>query len=201
MNRSTNFLSAFALLLSAFVCNSASAQSFSEGDNVLGVGVGIGGSYGVGFSGSGVSQTPAIALHFDHGMGDLGPGVWGLGGFLGYKSYAYEFNNSYFFNSYNTSYKWTYVVVGARGTWHYNDWHENDKLDTYGGLMLAYRVGSFKDETKYPTGTPVYSGGSYSGMSLTILVGARYFFTEKIGAYAEFGYGVSVAQIGLAVKL
>ncbi|MBK9758813.1 MAG: hypothetical protein IPO90_02280 [Flavobacteriales bacterium] len=189
-------------LLSFLLWSSLSkAQSFTEGTNVLGVGLGVGGSYGVGFSGSGVSQSPAIALHFDHGMGELGPGVWGLGGFLGYKSYKYEFNNSFFSNSYTTSYKWTYVVVGARGTWHYNDWHENEKLDTYGGLMLAYRAASFKDETNYPAGTQVFSAGTYSGLSLTVLVGARYYFTDKIGVYGELGYGVSVAQLGLAVKL
>ncbi len=71
----------------------ARAQSFQEGTNVLGVGFGIGGNYGIGFTGSGVKQSPAIALHFDHGMGDLGPGIWGLGGFLGYKSYGYEYDN------------------------------------------------------------------------------------------------------------
>lgn len=178
-------------------------QSFQQGDNVLGVGVGLGGSYGIGFTGSGVSQSPALALHLDHGMGDLGPGVWGLGGFLGYKSYGYEYDNFYGpgnGNKYRSSYKWTYVVVGARGTWHYNDWHENDKLDTYGGLMLAYRAATFKDETVYPQGTVSYSAGTYSGLSLTGLVGVRYFFTEKIGGYLEAGFGVSVLQLGLAAK-
>jgi hypothetical protein len=180
---------------------SVQAQSFEAGDNVLGVGLGIGGNYGVGFSGSGVSQTPAIALHFDHGMGDLGPGIWGLGGFLGYKSYSYSYDNFYFTNRYTSKYKWTYVVVGARGTWHYNEWHENDKLDTYGGLMLAYRAATFKDETNYPSGASSFNAGTYSGLTLTGLLGARYFFTDKIGAYLEAGFGVSVLQLGLAVKL
>jgi hypothetical protein len=188
------------LLLSASVPLSASAQ-FDEGDNVLGVGVGIGGNYGIGFTGNGVSQSPAIALHFDHGMGDLGPGTWGLGGFVGYKSYKYSYDNIYYFNNYTSSYKWTYTVIGARGTWHYNEWHGNDKLDTYGGLMLAYRAASFKDETKYPAGVSAFSEGSYSGITLSGLIGARYFFTDKIGAYLEAGFGVSVLQLGLAVKL
>lgn len=190
---------ATALVLAATTV--INAQSFSEGDNVLGVGVGIGGNYGVGFSGSGVSQTPAIALHFDHGMGDLGPGTWGLGGFVGYKTYKYEYDNVYFSGNYRTSYKWTYLVIGARGTWHYNEWHGNDKLDTYGGLMLAYRAATFKDETNYPSGSVTFNAGTYSGISFTGLVGARYYFTDKIGAYLEAGYGVSVLQLGLAVKL
>ena len=190
---------ATALVLAPII--PAAAQSFTEGNNVLGVGVGIGGNYGVGFSGSGVSQTPAIALHFDHGMGDLGPGVWGLGGFVGYKTYKYESDNLYFSGNYRTTYRWTYLVVGARGTWHYNEWHNNDKLDTYGGLMLAYRAATFKDETNYPQGTLAYSAGTYSGISFTGLVGVRYYFTDAVGAYLEAGYGVSLLQLGLAVKL
>ena len=66
------------LLLSASIPLSASAQ-FDEGDNVLGVGVGLLGGYSVGWSGTGVTQSPAINAHFDHGMGDLGSGTWGLG--------------------------------------------------------------------------------------------------------------------------
>lgn len=190
-----------AAVVGVLSISTAQAQSFEEGTNVLGVGFGIGGSYGIGFTGSGVKQSPAIALHFDHGMGDLGPGIWGLGGFLGYKSYGYEYDNLWINGKYTSSYKWTYVVVGARGTWHYNEWHENDKLDTYGGLMLAYRAASFKDETNYPNGVSSFNAGTYSGMSLTGLLGARYYFTDKIGAYLEAGFGVSVLQLGLAVKL
>lgn len=190
---------ATALALTPFI--SMHAQSFSQGTNVLGVGVGIGGNYGVGFSGSGVSQTPAIALHFDHGMGDLGAGVWGLGGFVGYKTYKYEYDNVFGSGNYTTSYRWTYLVIGARGTWHYNEWHANDKLDTYGGLMLAYRAATFKDETNYPSGSVTFSAGTYSGITFTGLVGARYYFSDKIGIYGEVGYGVSVLQLGLAVKL
>ena len=189
-------------ILAAAICVPGTAHAqFDEGDNVLGVGVGLGGNYGIGFSGAGVSQTPAMALHFDHGMGYLGPGTWGLGGFLGYKSFKYVYDNRYTSNNYTSSYKWTYTVIGARGTWHYNEWHGTSQLDTYGGLMLAYRISSFKDETNYPTGAVRFNAGSYSGVNLTGLLGARYFFTDKIGAYMEVGFGVSVLQLGLAARL
>ncbi len=189
-------------LLAACLCVPFTSNAqFEQGDNLLGVGVGIGGHYGIGFSGTGVSQTPAIALHFDHGMGDLGPGTWGLGGFIGYKGFKYTYDNRFSSNNYITSYKWSYTVIGARGTWHYNEWHGDNRLDTYGGLMLAYRISSFKDETNYPSGAVRFNAGSYSGVSLTGLLGARYFFTENIGAYMEVGFGVSVLQLGLAARL
>lgn len=187
-----------ALLLTAALPFSAHAQ-FEEGDNVLGVGVGLGGGYGIGFTGGGVSQSPALNFHLDHGMGELGPGTWGIGGFLGYKTASYK---SRYLNFYDFDHKYTFLVIGARGTWHYNEWHDN-KWDTYGGAMLAYKSLSDKDHTNYgPYGDRGgYSSSSKSGIDLGLFLGARYFFTDKIGAYVEAGYGLTLFQIGLAVKL
>ena len=175
------------------------AQSFKQGDNVLGVGFGIGGTYSIGFSGSGVSQTPVIGLHFDHAMGDLGPGVWGLGGYVGYKKISYT--ESYF-NFYKYDYSYTYLIIGARGTWHYNEWHGNNKLDTYGGVMLSYNSVTYKDNTNYGVYGNLrpysYNGG---GMGVSAFVGARYYFTDKIGVFGEAGFGLALLQLGLDVKL
>lgn len=186
-------------LLAATACIPVLAHAqFDEGDNVLGVGVGLFGGYNVGWNGSGVSQSPALNLHFDHGMGELGPGTWGLGGYVGYKSINYNSNYIY----YNYDYNYTYLVFGVRGTWHYNEWHGNSKLDTYGGIMLAYRSVSYKDKTDYgPYGDPHTYSYSGSGIGFSGFLGARYYFTDKIGAYGELGYGLSAFQIGLAVKL
>ena len=174
----------------------ANAQ-FDQGDNVLGVGVGLLGGYSVGWSGTGATQTPALNVHFDHGMGDLGPGTWGLGGYVGYKTIGYTSKSVF----YNIDYKYTYLVVGARGTWHYNEWHGNEKLDTYGGLMLAYRSIKYDDKTDYGAygnlNTYTYSG---SGVGFSGFVGARYYFTDMIGAYGELGYGLTWLQLGLAAK-
>jgi len=184
------------LLLSASLPLSASAQ-FDEGDNVLGLGIGILGGYNVGWSGSGVSQSPALNLHFDHGMGDLGSGTWGLGGYIGYKTINYKENYYY----YNYDYHYSYLVIGARGTWHYNEWHDK-KWDTYGGLMLAYQGVSYKDNTNYGAygdpGTYNYNG---SGVGLSVFVGARYYFNDKFGVYGELGYGLTALQLGVSLKL
>jgi hypothetical protein len=187
-----------ALALAAALPFTAHAQAFNEGDNNLGVGIGILGGYGVGFSGSGVSNTPAINLHLDHGMGELGPGTWGLGGFLGYKTTGYKANH---FNYYSYDYRYTFLVIGARGSWHYNEWH-GDKWDTYGVAMLAYKSITLKDRTDYGQyaylNTYSYSG---SGIDLGFYLGARYWFSDKFGAYGELGYGLTTLQLGLAVNL
>lgn len=178
----------------------ASQAQFESGDNVLGLGVGIGGGYGVGYTGTGVTQTPALGVHFDHCMGELGPGTWGLGGAIGYKSIAYKQDVAYW--NYAYDYKWSYLTIGVRGTWHYNAWHNNKHLDTYGGLMLAYRNATYKDNTVYPSG---WTGAKYSwsgsGVGFSGILGARYYFTDNIGAFAEVGFGYALLQLGLAVKL
>lgn len=179
----------------------ASQAQFEAGTNVLGLGVGIGGGYGIGFSGSNVSQTPALGVHFDHSMGELGPGTWGLGGAIGYKSLSYKQAIPYWQN-YAYDYSWTYLTIGVRGTWHYNEWHGLPNLDTYGGLMLAYRSATYKDRTSYPDG---WQGLKYSwsgsGVGFSGILGARYYFTDNIGAFMEAGFGYAVLQVGLAVKL
>ena len=188
-------LLAFALTASSGL---AARAQFTSGDNILGAGIGIGGAYSnVGFN-SGVSQSPAIGLHFDHGMGTLGPGEWGLGGYVGYKHLSYTERNSTYWTY---DYSWTYFIIGARGTWHYNDWH-TDKLDTYAGVMLAYNAVTYKDNTNYGSYSYLntYSyGGSYVGFSG--LLGARYWFSDKVGAYLELGYGVAAVQVGVSVRL
>lgn len=185
----------------ALVSVSLAAQAqFREGDNVLGIGVGLGGGYGIGFSGSGVSQTPALGVHLDHAMGSLGPGVWGLGGAIGYKGLAYKHWSPG--NAFPYNYRYNYLTLGVRGTWHYNEWHGLQQLDTYAGLMLAYRYASFRNRTSYPSH---WIGDRYSwsgsGLNLSLLLGARYYFTPEVGAFIEAGFGYAVLQAGIAIKL
>lgn len=186
-----------AVAMTALLHSAAQAQ-FEEGDNVLGLGVGLLGGYGVGYSGSAVTTSPSLNLHFDHGMGDLGPGTWGLGGYLGYKSIHYK---SRYFGYYDQDYRYTFVVIGARGTWHYNEWHGNEKLDTYGGLMLSYKIVSFTDDTNYGIYVNDHYTYSGSGVDAAAFVGIRYWFSDKFGGYSELGYGLSFLQAGLAFKL
>ena len=40
-----------------------------------------------------------------------------------------------------------------------------------------------------------------SGINWTIFLGGRYFFTEKIGGFAELGYGFYNLNLGVTFKL
>lgn len=162
------------------------AQSFQKGNNVLGIGVGLGSS----LSGLG-SQTPAISANFEHGIWEIGgPGVISLGAYVGFKSFKYTGED--------ILEKWGYTIIGVRGAYHYNG-IKSDKFDLYGGLMLSYNI--LKYSVKDNDGNIIAGTGNYgSGAGITAFIGGRYFFTPNIGAFAELGYGVSYLTLGLAFK-
>jgi hypothetical protein len=187
-----------ALIFIWLLCltGSLSAQPFTQGASVINAGIGLGSSLG-GFGYT--SQTPGLCLSYEYGMWSVaGPGVISLGGYLGYKSFAYR--STYFYQHHFFSYeqKWQYLILGARSAYHYNGL-ELDKVDLYGGLMLSFNNLSYR----YSDNNPVYDypAEAYnSGWSLSLFAGGRYFFTDQIGAYAEAGYGIAYLSIGVAVK-
>ncbi|MDR1903239.1 MAG: hypothetical protein LBQ88_13295 [Treponema sp.] len=100
--------------------------------------------------------------------------------------------------SYSITYKdyefvWNNIGFGARGMYHFN-FLKN--LDTYAGLTLGYVIQTFDGGD--------YSGSAYEGVSFFLFganIGARYFFTQNIGAYFEVGYsGLQFASLGLSIK-
>ena len=79
----------------------------------------------------------------------------------------------------------TILYPGVRGALHYQF---VDKLDTYAGLMLGMRMWSWS------------GGGSHSDFILPLYIGGRYYFTDKIGAFAELGHGIAYLQLGVSIK-
>lgn len=153
------FVAMFAIVTLGLT--SASAQVYQKGDNLLNLGIGLGGGFG----------TP-IGASFEHGFTENISG----GLMATYSSQDV------------VGFKLTYIIVGARASYHHDFGIEN--LDTYGGVMLGY------NKIGYDTGYIGSAGGVvYSGY-----VGGRYYFTEKIGAFGEVGYGIANLTVGLAVK-
>lgn len=164
-----------------FATSNSNAQSFQKGTNVINAGVGFGTNLG----GLG-NARPAISISFEHGNWDIsGPGVISLGGYLGNTGFTYK----------SEGYKqsWNYTIIGVRSAYHYSGL-ENPKLDVYGGLMLSYNIATYKAQGY--DGPNNFGGGlGFSGF-----VGGRYFFNEKLGAFAELGYGISILNAGVAFK-
>ncbi len=160
------------------------AQEFKTGDNVLSLGLGLGSSIGnSGYS----SQTPGISLQYEHGQWDVGgPGVISLGGYVGFKSFKYEYSYPAIYSD-----KWSYTVIGIRSAYHLNMINV-DHLDLYGGLMLSDNILSYTYD-----GPSQYNVGNYgSSIGLSLYIGGRYYFSDNGGAFMELGYGVSYLTIG-----
>ena len=178
--------------LLCFIAVQASAQipSFNQGDNVAGIGIGLGGYY----FGTGYSSTPYLTGYFENCVIDNlfdEQSSLGIGGTIGYKSNKYE--KHLHDGSSPHGWKYTYLLIGVRGSLHYAF---VDKLDTYAGLMIGYRVSSSKK-----IGTPNDNAESYGGPTSDLYIGARYYFTDTFAAFLELGYSwFSLGTVGVSFK-
>lgn len=168
---------------------SGKTQPFLPGDHVVNVGLGIGSTW---YSGSGYKTSfPPLSGTYEYGITELGPGILGIGGYLGFSSYKWE-------ESYTgTTYGWKYssTIIGARGNYHYNFL---EQLDTYAGLMLGFNVISSKATGDWPAAYNYSASGSSFAWSM--YVGGRYYFTDSFAAFLELGYGITWLNIGVAFK-
>ncbi|MCB9169580.1 MAG: hypothetical protein H6594_04420 [Flavobacteriales bacterium] len=149
-------------------------------------------------------QTPSFILHYDRGTSiPVGPGVLGIGGYFGFKTSWRNYETYYDYLGtryyYTQDYRWTYWMVGLRGTYHWNTWHNNDKLDTYAGVTLGYNIVSFKDRTDEVPGLVRhnYPGSAFRGGAF---VGVKYYLAGGFGVFAEAGPTVAFIQGGLTFK-
>ncbi|MGZ3864678.1 MAG: outer membrane beta-barrel protein [Bacteroidia bacterium] len=195
------------LSLLVFASVATQAQSFEKGQLDFNVGMGLGNTFiGYGrYVGAGYAYTrmPVINASGEYGITD----AVSIGGYLGYTSFKY----SWTYNDYNPnngtvgtyvdSYKWSFFILGARGSYHFGQFIKVDKLDCYAGLMTGYNIAKATYTTTDPYHSSVYTVGGFGGFAWSIYGGARYRFTDHIGVYGELGYGVSILNIGLNIKL
>lgn len=173
------------IVLSIFTTNlfAQDAKGFQDvkGTNVLNAGIGLG-SYGL----SGTGGLP-ITASFEHGFSkNISAGA--TFGFI-QKKYAFDW-------------KYTYLLFGARGSYHLNEAFKiaNPKLDVYAGVGLFYRRYSFKYTSSLEEHDEFNLKASGGDVDFQLHAGGRYFFNNKLGAFAELGYGISPLQLGLTVK-
>ena len=181
-----HFLLTISICVIASISTSAQQPVFMKKDNVINLGVGIGGTLYSGYGHhSGVNRIPFLSVSFEHCIMDNlfdERSSLGVGGLVGYTSLRVPD-------------VWTVsnIVIGARGALHYA---LVDNLDTYAGLTIGYNIHSWKwIESSWGTSTTGNSGLSYA-----FFAGARYYFTSAIAAFAELGYGYSIINLGLSFR-
>ena len=177
------FLFAAVIALSLF-SSDVFAQKSSDfkdvtGTNFLNAGIGLG-SYGL----SGTGGLP-VTVSFEHGFSkNISAGV--EAGLI-QRKFAIDW-------------KYSYVVFGARGSYHLNEALKitSPQLDVYGGAGLFYRHFKVKYNDKTEDDFDFKSSGG--DVVFDLHAGARYMFSEKLGAYAELGYGISPLKLGVSLK-
>ena len=155
----------------------AQESTFSKGDKVLNVGVGIGSLLGSAYT----STFPPISGSLEFGVADniLKKGALGVAPFIGFGTYKYQV--------YSGHENYTYIPIGVRGVFHYP---LVKKLDTYAGLLFGYFIVS---------GTHIGSAYRSRGFA-SVFIGGRYYFSEKFAAMLELGAEIIPLHIGVAYK-
>jgi len=191
-----------ALLLAAVVAGGASAvdwkaypEAIKQGNILVNAGLGFGAPL------YGDTVIPPISASVDVAL-PLGGLPLSLGGYFGFTTTEYK--QSYSLLSYNYGYTFSYtgMAFGGRVGYHPNFGVKN--LDPYANLTLGYYLFTAKAEYTGDWGSSVVKTDpvDYSTFFFSANIGARYFFTPNIGAYAELGYSaLSYVSAGLTVKL
>lgn len=171
------------LVAAVSICTVHSIQAqYEEGQIDVNAGIGLVPTFGTG------DVSIPVSLSVDYGLKeDVGSGSIGVGGYIGY---AGSTQTLPFFGDLT----YTYIIVGARGTYHMD---LVDGFDTYGGILAGFNIASVSIENEGAFGTTPTAGG---GFTYSFFAGGRYYFTENIGAFAEVGYGISILNVGLCAK-
>jgi outer membrane protein W len=174
-------------------------NAFAQGNYDINVGVGFVGS-GLGdVVGSGVSQSvsPAYEFTIERALSDhisLGVGfAYQTATASSSTSYASEIINyttgAITPVTYTTidAYKVSLLNVTFRGAYHFS---AGDKLDPYLGIQLGYCDATATDDetSNDPSVGSSSSSAGIAGVEYGLYGGARYFFTDHIGAWFELQY-------------
>ena len=170
------------LMVLGFLVGTQSFAQYSpdKGSKLLNAGVGLGGyGLGIGYS-SGISLGASLEFGVIKNIT--------VGGFVDYRRLSYTGFNGLAGDGI------TYFYVGARGSYHFNELLSlsDDKMDAYAGIGLGYLGVSGSYYAGY--------GGSSGTIFVPIHLGFRYFFSEKIGGFAEVGTSVAPVKLGVTFK-
>jgi hypothetical protein len=177
MKKLTTSLSIILLFTTSLLAQEKIA-SFSKSTTLIQGGLGLGSYYYIGK----MSGIP-FQGRFEKAIND----EFSLGAIIGRSSSKYT-------DGFGTI-RYNYTIIGARGNYHF-DGGSNNKFDPYGGVTLGYNI--------FSVNTKDY-GSFYEAESSAILygvqVGCNYYFADRIGGWAELGYGASYIGLGITYRI
>lgn len=148
--------------------------AYEKGNQQLQLGFGVGATFS-----TGTTQVPPVQAHYEYSFSDEISG----GAVLGYASSYVPYSGG--------SIDYSYLIVGVRANYHFGT---SSRFDPYAGPTLGYNKVSLADRGGY-IGTIADSEIIYGAQ-----IGANYYFTKHVGAWAEIGYGVGLLNLGVTFK-
>jgi hypothetical protein len=121
-------------------------------------------------------------------VANAGPGTISVGALAGYKSYRWDYTGGK--STLNS------IYAGARGAYHYG--FGNPNLDTYGGVGVGLHVVNLTVSDSFDSSNNTTTSSSQAEVS--VFVGARYFFAQNFGGFAELGNDTSYLKLGLSAR-
>jgi hypothetical protein len=190
----------------SFLQDNSGAKCFTENTKILNTGIGAGSGYYASYRGAGYAykSSPAFSISYEQALPKkLGPGYLGIGAYLGYQSSSSRNNTAYYSgNYYYYEHKWRSFLVAARAAYHF-DFLNWERAELYAGVIAGVRIQTYKYDTNNPDPNKDFyrlnQGSAYPAYSL--FAGARWYFVQNIGVFAELGYGISYGTVGFSFKL
>jgi hypothetical protein len=180
----------FFIVLAAFGTVAVSAMDLtSPPETISGSHALVNAGIGIGSARYGKMTIPPLIATVDIPVA-LGGLPFSFGGMFGFTQSRWNYWGSDYL-AYNV------FVFGGRANYHFN--FEVDKLDVYAGLTLGWEIGTWSSSNNVDDSWLKYYG-NYSGFHFGFQAGARYFFTNNAGVFAEAGYGLAYIKAGLALK-
>lgn len=169
-------LALFSFCLVLFATSSSFAQ-FEKGDKLLNAGLSLGGTYG---GGAGLGASFEVGIHDFISVGAQADFMSWSSGWGGYK------------------WRYTFIPVGVRGSYHFGKhFLKMDNLDLYAGPAIGYTFANYKDPSGW---SGIYTGGYGGDVYFGVFAGARYYFKENMGVFAELGQNTSALKAGISLK-
>lgn len=183
------------LLFLSILSVEANAQEFEKNGNYVTAGYGLN-FRGIPGTGVGIGLGPIMAT-YERGVTDiLGIGRIGAGGGIAFSSYNYNNKGALFLlGSTENKYKTNRVTPFIKATYHFE--FDIEKLDVYAGVGVGVNI-DFDKDTYYVNGSLISESKDTNARPIHYIVaGARYYFSEAFGVYAEVGDGIANINAGV----
>lgn len=182
-----SYILGLALVIGLSIAQNDSFAQYKKGDIILNPGLGLGYWYGGGGYGSGFAAGFSINAEFSCILDEIA-----IGPYLAFTRRTYDLGADNF--------NYTFIDIGARGSYHFAKLLKvnNDKFDPYAGAFVGFVASSnnYDDYNGYN-----YSYGYGSRLQGGVFAGARYYFSDRFGAFGEVGVGMHPIFVGLTFKL